>query len=200
MGGKAAIYAMAHSPDLVDITSQVCLICTINTPYKALDDYNFVIQLPVEVGYPIPGMFPTSTITDIEHACRMLCRVRLHTDQGVCSDLAHTDISNEVKIVTTARRVPIYAFVSGEPEPNSDVCDCVLKRLYYLEQLIPDAFPDDRDDGIVPITAQSASGVTEVVEYGTFCHGEYASNPNVALLLAIRISAILKNVLLQLRT
>jgi len=107
-------------------------------------------------------------------------------------DLAHTDITNEAVVVTKARKIPIYAFVSGEETPASDTCNGVLRKMFMLEQLLPDVYLNDRDDGIVPITAQSAPGVTEKIEYGTFCHGEYGSNPDVALQLAIRISAILK--------
>jgi len=98
MGGKAALYAVAH--DIGNLADKVALVVTINSPIKRLDKY-----------YLAGGM----SILDY-------CRARwLLSDQGICNCVAYYDSSQDGLWV--AQHKHWLAFISGEAAPLSEQFD-----------------------------------------------------------------------------
>lgn len=160
MGGKAAVYAVAHNS--WGIANKVAMIFTYNTPYHRLDRY--------QVNYRIPE--------GIKGGCRTILKVLGIGDRGVCESLATYDSVQDAANVR-ARGIPIYALFSGESEPLSNACNRLFKGKVSLGL---DLYPSDRDDGFVPLDAQVVDGTTGIF-YGPFCHTDH-TEPDVAKTIA----------------
>ena len=94
VGGKAALYAVAHN--IGDLADKVALVVTINSPIKSLDEY-----------YVTGG----GSVLDY-------CRARwLLSDQGVCNSVAYYDSSQDGSWVGSNKHW--LAFISGEAAPSS---------------------------------------------------------------------------------
>ena len=95
MGGKAALYAVAH--DIGGLADKVLMVATINSPVKRMDRY-----------YITGG----ASIVDY-------CRARwLLADRGICESVAHYDSSADGSWVAANKHW--LAFISGESAPISD--------------------------------------------------------------------------------
>ncbi len=98
MGGKAALYAVAHN--VKGLADKVAAVVTINTPVKALNSYF------------IAG----------DGSARDYCRLRwLLSDVGVCSSLGDYDSSADGAAVAASKHW--LAFISGETAPLSPQFD-----------------------------------------------------------------------------
>jgi len=95
MGGKVALYAVAHN--ISNLASKVAMVVTINSPIKSLDQY-----------YITGG----GSILDY-------CRARwLLATQGVCDSVAFYDSSQDgLRVASTKHWL---AFISGEGAPLSE--------------------------------------------------------------------------------
>lgn len=98
MGGKAALYAVAHNTN--GISDKVAAVVTINSPIRNLNQYY------------VPGGGPMLDY----------CRTTLlGSDEGVCNSLAFYDSSQDGIIVTNTKHW--LAFISSETAPLSQKFD-----------------------------------------------------------------------------
>jgi pimeloyl-ACP methyl ester carboxylesterase len=98
MGGKAALYAVAHN--IKGIAEKVSAVVTINSPVKALNNY-FIAGNGSATNY---------------------CSLRwLRTDVGVCNSLGNYDSSEDGAAVAASKHW--LAFISGENAPVSSQFD-----------------------------------------------------------------------------
>ena len=98
MGGKAALYALAHN--IGGLADRVVLLITINSPVKSLNSY-----------YVAGGLSPVQ-----------YCRIRwLQSDQGVCNSVTYYDSSEDGSWVSSNGHW--LAFISGEAAPLSEQFD-----------------------------------------------------------------------------
>ncbi|MBM3154333.1 MAG: hypothetical protein FJ008_03265 [Chloroflexi bacterium] len=98
MGGKAALYGLAHNVD--GLADKTALVVTINTPVKPLAQYQIA-----------------GGGSSVEY-----CRARwLRSDRGVCESAAYYDSSEDGTWVGQNRHW--LAFVSAESAPLSTQCD-----------------------------------------------------------------------------
>ncbi|MDH5695366.1 MAG: hypothetical protein OEZ00_01980, partial [Dehalococcoidia bacterium] len=98
MGGKVALYAVAHN--IGDLADKVALVVTINSPIKSLDKY-----------YVTGGASPLD-----------YCRARwLLSDQGICNSVVYYDSSEDGRWV--GNNGHWLAFISAEAAPLSKQFD-----------------------------------------------------------------------------
>jgi pimeloyl-ACP methyl ester carboxylesterase len=95
MGGKAALYAVAHN--VGNIADRVLMVVTINSPVKSLKDYYLVAGASASDYYKALGLI---------------------TDRGVLNSAVYYDSSADGKKVSATRHW--LALVSGESAPSSN--------------------------------------------------------------------------------
>lgn len=151
MGGKAALYGVAHNTHgLGDLTE---MVVTINSPVKALDSYHIV---------------GGGSVTEYIRTSRVI------SDQGVAASLGSYDSSDDGLQVGTSKHW--LALLSSESAPLSPQFD--FSGL--------DPYPQDMDDGLVPISAQYATGA-DAVYYGEHGHSDFGDDPSVTVAVADQI-------------
>ncbi len=99
---------------------------------------------------------------------------RLISDKGIADSLGSYDSSADGLQVGTSKHW--LAFVSAESAP--------LSPQYDFSGV--DSFPEDMDDGLVPISAQYSAGA-DVVYYGEQAHGAFSDKADVAGIIAEQI-------------
>ncbi|MBI4188664.1 MAG: alpha/beta hydrolase [Chloroflexi bacterium] len=151
MGGKAALYAVAHN--IGNLSDRTAMVVTINSPIKYLNAYNVVGGV---------------SVTNYIQANRLI------SDKGVANSLSSYDSSADGLQVGTNKHW--LAFISAESAP--------LSTQFDFSSLDP--FPEDMDDGLVPISAQYSAGA-DVVYYGEHAHSAFTEEPDVAETIADQI-------------
>jgi pimeloyl-ACP methyl ester carboxylesterase len=98
MGGKTALYAVAHN--IGGLADRVAMVVTINSPIKSLNDY-----------YVAGGGAPID-----------YCRAQwLLPDRGICNSVVYYDSSQDGKLVGNSKHW--LAFISSEGSPLSEQFD-----------------------------------------------------------------------------
>ena len=178
MGGKAILKALADEERGSSLRKRTEIVVTINTPYDKLSLSEYEI--------------------DVYHLCKVVSWVaevpdllegevleRFHSgkigDQGACRSLAYYSSARDAEKVSESG-IPLIAFSSAKKKESTA---CTLGLL--------DPYQNYADDGMVPLVAQYTSSVTEVVNYGSYCHTDVLDKaaPTLSRLITKKIQEYL---------
>jgi pimeloyl-ACP methyl ester carboxylesterase len=162
-GSKGNLILVGHS-----MGGKSALYAAVHDPYLSK-----ITSMVVTINSPIKNLdfyhvAGGGSVTDYLRISRAI------DDKGVAESLSSYDSSDDGLQVGQYKHW--LAFVSSEPAP--------LSPLYDFSGL--DAFPEDMDDGLVPISAQYATGA-DTVYYGEHGHSDFGINASVAKIVANNI-------------
>jgi hypothetical protein len=158
--GKGSLILVGHS-----MGGKSALYAAANNPYLSK-----ITSMVVTINSPVKSL-NSYYVTGGGSVTDYLRTTRAIADKGVADSLSNYDSSNDG--LQVAKNKHWLAFVSAESAP--------MNPRYDFSGL--DAFPEDMDDGLVPISAQYSSGA-DVVYYGEHGHSDFGNYTKEAKVVA----------------